>query len=86
MSRIIVKNIPKHLDESRFKSIFEKCGQVTDVRIIFRENKNRRFGFVGNINYKLFNGIFSKATERKMQLRRLASNMIRRLLILQEFQ
>jgi len=44
---VIVKNIPKHLDETRLKNIFEKCGQVTDVRIIFRDNKNRKFGFVG---------------------------------------
>lgn len=49
MSRLIVKNIPKHASESRIKSLFEKFGEVTDTRIIFSKDntKNRRFCFVG---------------------------------------
>ena len=49
-SRLIVKNIPTHIDELKLKNHFSKFGEVTDVKIIFnKENKNRRFCFVGTI-------------------------------------
>jgi len=47
MSRIIVKNLPKYIDEDRLNTIFNKFGEITDVKVIFRENRNRRFCFIG---------------------------------------
>lgn len=42
-----MKNIPNQISESKLKEIFEKKGEVTDVKVIFKENKNRKFCFVG---------------------------------------
>ena len=48
MSRIIVKNIPTKIDETKLRELFEQCGQVTDVKIQkFRNGRSRHFGFVG---------------------------------------
>ena len=47
MSRLIVKNIPNQISEAQLKEIFEKKGEVSDVKVIFKGNKNRRFCFVG---------------------------------------
>ena len=33
-TRLCVKNLPKHLKEDRFRSIFETHGHVTDARIM----------------------------------------------------
>ena len=47
-SRLIVRNLPKHLTEKRLKSHFEQQGAVTDVRIAkTKDGRTRRFGFVG---------------------------------------
>ena len=48
-SRLIVKNLPKHLTEDRMKSHFAKNGDftVTDVKIMRKGAKSRQFGFVG---------------------------------------
>ena len=48
MSRLIVKNIPKHLKEEDLASHFSgKGGQVTDAKIMYKNNRSRLFGFVG---------------------------------------
>ncbi|KAM3147304.1 hypothetical protein pb186bvf_000555 [Paramecium bursaria] len=47
MSRLIVKNIPNQITETQLKQIFEKKGEITDVKIIFKGDKNRRFCFIG---------------------------------------
>ncbi|KAK9764444.1 Multiple RNA-binding domain-containing protein 1 [Basidiobolus ranarum] len=48
MSRIIVKNLPKHFNEDRFKEHFSTQGEVTDVKLIRTpQGKSRRFGYVG---------------------------------------
>lgn len=46
-SRLIVKNLPPSLDEKSLKQIFSKHGEVTDCKIMFRNELNRRFAFVG---------------------------------------
>ena len=47
-SRLIVKNLPKHLDEQRLKLHFTKNGGVvTDAKIMRKGQKSRLFGFVG---------------------------------------
>ncbi|CAD8181596.1 unnamed protein product [Paramecium pentaurelia] len=50
MSLLIVKNIPNLITESQLKTIFEKKGEVSDVKVIFKGNKNRRFCFIGYKN------------------------------------
>ncbi|CAD6911056.1 unnamed protein product [Tilletia controversa] len=48
MSRLIVKNLPAHLDDARLKAHFSSQGHVTDVRLIRRpDGTSRRFAFVG---------------------------------------
>ncbi len=47
-SRVIVKNIPKYVDEDRLRDLFSQKGEVTDVKVCrTRSGKSRRFGFVG---------------------------------------
>ena len=46
-SRLIVKNLPKHLTEDRLKSHFSAQGVVTDAKIMRKGIKSRLFGFVG---------------------------------------
>lgn len=48
MSRLIVRNLPKHLTVQRLKEHFERQGEVTDARIMkTRDGRSRLFGFVG---------------------------------------
>lgn len=57
-SRIIVKNIPTNVDETKLKEIFSKFGSVTDAKICLKGSTHRRFCFIGeysiNIKYKNF--------------------------------
>jgi multiple RNA-binding domain-containing protein 1 len=51
MSRLIVKNLPKHLKEVDLQRHFESnktisC-TVTDAKIMLKNNRSRLFGFVG---------------------------------------
>lgn len=48
MSRIIVKNLPKHLTADRFRQHFESKGHVTDAKIMHTQSgRSRLFGFIG---------------------------------------
>jgi multiple RNA-binding domain-containing protein 1 len=51
MSRLIVKNLPKHLKEQDLQRHFESnpalACQVTDAKIMLKNNRSRLFGFVG---------------------------------------
>jgi len=48
MSRLIVKNLPKHLKEQDLAAHFRSQGaRVTDAKIMFTGTKSRQFGFVG---------------------------------------
>lgn len=48
MSRVIVKNLPKYLDDDRFRSHFSLKGEITDAKLIFtKDGKFRRFGYIG---------------------------------------
>ncbi|KAJ2767543.1 Multiple RNA-binding domain-containing protein 1, partial [Coemansia nantahalensis] len=48
MSRIIVKNLPRHFTEQRFRSHFASKGEVTDVKLVYtKAGKFRRFGYIG---------------------------------------
>ena len=47
-SRLIVKNLPKYVDEKRLKEHFGSHGEVTDCKVMrTREGSSRCFGFVG---------------------------------------
>ncbi|CAM9809374.1 unnamed protein product, partial [Choristocarpus tenellus] len=47
-TRIIVKNIPKHVDERRIREHFGEKGQVTDAKIVrTKDGRSRQFAFVG---------------------------------------
>ena len=49
-SRLIVKNIPKHMTEERMAKHFEQIGgekvKVTDAKIMKKGGKSRLFGFI----------------------------------------
>ncbi|XP_076939987.1 uncharacterized protein LOC143608990 [Bidens hawaiensis] len=48
MSRICVKNLPKHVNDERLRDYFSQKGEVTDAKLVrTREGKSRQFGFVG---------------------------------------
>ncbi|KAJ2546757.1 Multiple RNA-binding domain-containing protein 1 [Coemansia sp. RSA 1933] len=47
-SRIIVKNLPKHITEDRFRSHFGAKGEVTDVKLVYNDSgRFRQFGYIG---------------------------------------
>ncbi|EJD46946.1 RNA-binding domain-containing protein [Auricularia subglabra TFB-10046 SS5] len=47
-SRLIVKNLPSYLTESRLREHFAAKGLVTDVKVLYNQDgSSRRFGFVG---------------------------------------
>ncbi|EJD50711.1 hypothetical protein AURDEDRAFT_159859 [Auricularia subglabra TFB-10046 SS5] len=45
-SRLIVKNLPSYLTESRLREHFAAKGLVTDARVLYNDGSSRRFGFV----------------------------------------
>ena len=48
MSRLIVKNLPKHLKETDLAQHFAtQGGTVTDAKIMLKNDRTRKFGFVG---------------------------------------
>jgi len=48
MSRVIVKNLPKHASEERLREHFATVGEVTDCRLKkTADGKSRQFAFVG---------------------------------------
>ncbi|KAJ2379781.1 Multiple RNA-binding domain-containing protein 1, partial [Coemansia sp. RSA 2603] len=47
-SRIIVKNLPKHISDERFREHFSSKGEVTDSKLIYTSSgRFRRFGYIG---------------------------------------
>ncbi|KAJ1937703.1 Multiple RNA-binding domain-containing protein 1, partial [Linderina macrospora] len=47
-SRIIIKNLPKHYSEERFREHFSTKGEVTDARLMYNAQGDfRRFGYIG---------------------------------------
>ncbi|KAF9189270.1 hypothetical protein BGZ51_009717 [Haplosporangium sp. Z 767] len=47
-SRLIIKNLPKHLSDERFREHFSSVGEVTDAKLMKSSFGNsRRFGFIG---------------------------------------
>ncbi|XP_070498562.1 probable RNA-binding protein 19 [Chironomus tepperi] len=50
MSRLIVKNLPKVVNEQKLRKLFEQKGTVTDVQLKYKDGKFRQFGFIGYEN------------------------------------
>lgn len=50
MSRLIVKNLPKVVNEQKLRKLFEQKGAVTDVQLKYKDGKFRQFGFIGYEN------------------------------------
>ncbi|CAM9565164.1 unnamed protein product [Hapterophycus canaliculatus] len=47
-TRLIVKNVPKHVDEKRLRQHFAERGEVSDAKIVrTKDGKSRQFAFVG---------------------------------------
>ena len=76
MSRIIVKNLPKNINENDIKKHFSIKGEVTDIKIMKKDNgKSRNFCFVGfrdensakdAVNY--FNKTFLKTSKIDVEI------------------
>ncbi|KAL6261672.1 hypothetical protein P5V15_006761 [Pogonomyrmex californicus] len=48
MSRLMVKNLPKNVTDTKLKELFSEKGIVTDVQLKYtKEGKFRRFAFIG---------------------------------------
>lgn len=47
MSRIIVKNLPKYINQERLSEHFKSRGQITDVKMVSRDGVFRRFAYIG---------------------------------------
>lgn len=76
-SRLIVKNIPRHLSEERLREHFGKQGIVTDAKIMRKNDKTRNFAFVGYKTEaeaiaarKHFNGTFFDTSKMAIEFAR----------------
>ncbi|MPC22710.1 putative RNA-binding protein 19 [Portunus trituberculatus] len=47
MSRIVVKNLPKQIGQDELKKHFSLKGNITDVRLIYKNGEFRRYAFIG---------------------------------------
>ncbi|KAF5272764.1 hypothetical protein FQA39_LY07791 [Lamprigera yunnana] len=51
MSRLIIKNLPKNITETKLRELFGVAGTITDVQLKYTsEGKFRRFAFIGYHN------------------------------------
>lgn len=46
-TRLVVFNIPKYYTEKNLAEHFRQKGQITDCKIMRKENKSRKFAFIG---------------------------------------
>ncbi|KAK3865844.1 hypothetical protein Pcinc_028586 [Petrolisthes cinctipes] len=47
MSRLIVKNLPKQIKEDDIRKHFGQSGNITDIKLIYKDGEFRRYGFIG---------------------------------------
>jgi len=75
-SRVMVRGLPKHLTEERFREHFGKLGPVTDAKIVkTKDGRSRMFGFIGYRNpeearraVEYFNGTFVDTSRVRVEL------------------
>jgi multiple RNA-binding domain-containing protein 1 len=46
-SRLIVKNLPKKVTEVQLRQKFGEFGTLTDIKLVNKQNTQRRFCFIG---------------------------------------
>lgn len=46
-SRLIVKNLPKKVTEAQLRQKFSEFGTLTDIKLVNKQNTQRRFCFIG---------------------------------------
>lgn len=51
-SRLIVFNVPKYFTEKKLADHFREKGTITDCKIMRKDNKTRKFAFLGFKNEK----------------------------------
>ena len=52
-TRVVVKNLPKHITEDRLRSHFEQRGQISDLKIArTQDGRSRRFAYIGFVSEK----------------------------------
>ncbi|XP_055383091.1 probable RNA-binding protein 19 [Condylostylus longicornis] len=74
-SRLIVKNLPKNITETKLKEIFEEKGSITDIQLKYtKDGVFRQFAFIGyeneedaNAALKYFNNIFIQTAKIKVE-------------------
>ncbi|CAM9923864.1 unnamed protein product, partial [Phaeothamnion confervicola] len=77
-TRLIVKNVPKHIDDKRLREHFVTQGRVTDARVArTAAGKSRLFGFIGFGNEEdaqraknFFNGTFLDTSRIQVEVAR----------------
>ncbi|KAK4315251.1 hypothetical protein Pmani_013522 [Petrolisthes manimaculis] len=47
MSRLIVKNLPKQIKEDDIRKHFGQSGNITDIKLVYKDGEFRRYGFIG---------------------------------------
>ncbi|KAF7990450.1 hypothetical protein HCN44_000255 [Aphidius gifuensis] len=75
MSRLIIKQLPNNVTETKIKELFSQKGVVTDVQLKYtQDGKFRHFGFVGykteeeaNVALEYFNGSYMNAQKIKVE-------------------
>lgn len=75
MSRLIVKNLPKVVNEQKLHKLFSQKGTITDLQLKYKDGKFRQFGFVGYENEEsaqkaaeFFNDSFVGASKIKVEI------------------
>jgi multiple RNA-binding domain-containing protein 1 len=75
MSRLIVKNLPKVVNEQKLHKLFSQKGIVTDLQLKYKDGKFRQFCFVGYENEEsakqaadFFNDTFVGTSKVKVEL------------------
>eukprot|EP01083_Nonionella_stella_P103484 295504_1 len=46
-TRLFIKNLPKSLSSDQLRDHFEKIGEVTDAKVLTKNGRSRKIGFVG---------------------------------------
>ena len=75
MSRLIVKNLPFSITDSKLRTTFAKHGSVTDLQLKYKDGKFRGFAFIGyqtdeeaSAAKKYLDGTFVGAAKIKVEL------------------
>ncbi|KAG5681099.1 hypothetical protein PVAND_010565 [Polypedilum vanderplanki] len=75
MSRLIVKNLPKVVNEQKLRNLFSQKGVITDLQLKYKDGKFRQFCFIGYENEEsakqaaeFFNDTFVGTSKIKVEI------------------